>query len=178
MQATALLVIDAQTGLIDGDEMHDPVWEGERLLKNIGILLRKARDAFVPVIFVQDDDVAPPESVEWRVHPLIAPVPGEASVRKVATDAFHGTDLDEKLRRAGITRLVIAGCKTEYCIDTACRRATTLGYQVILAADAHSTTDNGVLAADRIVAHHNHILNGLDNVEAEISTLPVAEITF
>ena len=36
----------------------------------------------------------------------------------------------------------------EYCIDTACRHATTLGFDVTLVGDAHTTIDNEVLKAE------------------------------
>jgi hypothetical protein len=44
---------------------------------------------------------------------------------------------------------------------------------VTLAADAHSTFDNPILPADKIIAHHNRLLSGI--VER---VMPVAEIAF
>jgi len=49
---------------------------------------------------------------------------------------------------------------TEYCVDTTSRRATSLGYDVTLASDAHLTRDNQVLTAANIIAHHNFVLGG------------------
>lgn len=65
----------------------------------------------------------------------------------------------------GINHLVIVGCKTEYCIDSACRKATTLGYDVTLVRDGHSTSDSAVLSGEQIIAHHNTCLHGLGNLE-------------
>ena len=48
---------------------------------------------------------------------------------------------------------------TEYCIDTTCRRAVSLGYDVTLVADAHTTHDNDLLPAEKIIAHHNRSLS-------------------
>src|SRR5581483_3373536 len=47
----------------------------------------------------------------------------------------------------------------EYCVDTTCRRATSLGYDVTLVGDAHLTRDNGVLTAANIIAHHKFVLD-------------------
>jgi nicotinamidase-related amidase len=92
---------------------------------------------------------------------------------KWACSSFYKTDLDQRLRGAGVGRLMIAGLQTEFCIDTACRVAQTLGYAVTLAGDAHSSMDNPVLSADKIIAHHNRVLSGIvDRVE------PAAEIRF
>ena len=94
-------------------------------------------------------------------------------IEKWAASSFYNTDLDQRLRAAGIGRLVIAGLQSEFCIDTACRVAQSLGYRVTLAGDAHSTMDNPVLKADLIIRHHNRVLSGI--VE---SVKPAAEIHF
>lgn len=67
---------------------------------------------------------------------------------------------------------MIAGLQTEFCIDTACRVAQTLGYAVTLAGDAHSTMDNPVLNAGKIVAHHNRPLSGI--IENAPPATPIA----
>ena len=59
-------------------------------------------------------------------------------VQKQTPDAFHETNLHSELESRGIRKLVIAGLQTEYCIDTTCRRASSLGYDIILVENAHS----------------------------------------
>jgi nicotinamidase-related amidase len=56
--------------------------------------------------------------------------------------------------------LVVAGIQTEYCVDTTCRRAYSLGYDVTLVQDGHSTWDTPDLCAPQIIAHHNRTLGG------------------
>ena len=41
-----------------------------------------------------------------------------------------------------------------------CRRAVTLGYDVTLLEDGHSTFDSAELAAPAVIAHHHRILDG------------------
>ncbi|WP_026695755.1 cysteine hydrolase family protein [Peribacillus kribbensis] len=161
---TALLIIDAQTGIIEGPPAG-PVYNKENLLGTLKEVLKNARNQDIPVIYVQDTDVGGEESLQFQVHPEIAPLAEELTFHKKATDSFHGTGLNKALQNLGIQHLVIMGCKTEYCIDTACRRATTLGFDVTLVRGGHSTTDNTVLKAGQIVAHHNEHLHGLSNLE-------------
>jgi hypothetical protein len=81
-------------------------------------------------------------------------------IQKHHPDAFQDTNLQPELESRGIERLVIAGIQTEYCVDTTCRRAYSLGYDVTLVKDAHSTWDTDCLTAPQIIAHHNNVLGG------------------
>jgi nicotinamidase-related amidase len=74
-------------------------------------------------------------------------------------DAFQDTKLQKELESRDINKLVIAGLQTEYCIDTTCRRAYSLGYEVILVQDGHSTYDTEYLDAEKIITHHNQVLS-------------------
>ncbi len=65
-----------------------------------------------------------------------------------------------ELNQRGIKQLVIAGMKTEFCVDTTCRAAPELGFRTILISDAHTTMDNAHLSATDIIAHHNSTLAG------------------
>jgi nicotinamidase/pyrazinamidase len=47
-----------------------------------------------------------------------------------------GTDLDERLRRAGTRRLFVAGLATDYCVLHTVRDALALGYSTVLLLDA------------------------------------------
>ena len=53
--------------------------------------------------------------------------------------AFQGTDLEQQLRRRGITTLVLAGIATNFGIESTARAATDLGYAVVFADDAMSS---------------------------------------
>jgi hypothetical protein len=49
---------------------------------------------------------------------------------------------------------------------------------VVLAADGHSTTGNGVVSAEQIIAHHNKTLGYLPGPGHRIVVMPGAEIDF
>jgi nicotinamidase-related amidase len=179
---TALLVVDAQVAIVSGGEGVEPAYREQETLVNIGELLEKARAAGAPVVYVQHEHArwAPlrPGAEGWQIHPAIAPRPGDPIVHKRASDSFYGTPLRSELDRLGITRLVICGLESEKCVDATARRALSLDYDVVLAADAHSTHDGEVLPADRIVAHTNVTLADLPHPTHEIAVMPTAEIAF
>ncbi|WP_043934296.1 cysteine hydrolase family protein [Bacillus sp. EB01] len=163
MGNSALLVIDAQVGIVEGFELG-PVFNKEVFLTTMKTVIDKARVKDIPIIYIIDTDVADPGTMEYQVHPFIAPLKDDTVIPKKSTDAFYQTSLNDYLVTLDINHIIVIGCKTEFCIDTTCRRATTLGYDVTLVADAHSTTDNKVLSASQIIAHHNENLQGLENI--------------
>lgn len=167
--STALLVIDVQVNMFD----PQPVYQGATSLQTIRGLIDRARVAGVLVVYVQHGGGAgepdEPGTPGWAIHPNVAPLPGEPVVQKRTPNAFHQTNLSSVLAERGIRRLVLAGMQTEFCIDTTCRHAWSLGYEVVLAADAHSTYD-GVVAAAQVIAHTNQVLSFFSAV------LPAADI--
>jgi nicotinamidase-related amidase len=128
------------------------------------IMLRCARQPNACAVHVQHDGgpghLLAKGSIGWPHRPEVAPIKGEITIEKHHSSAFHHTDLHDRLRRIGIRRLMIAGIQTEYCVDSTCRAAVALGYQVTLLWDAHTTFDSPVLTAEQIVAHHNCTLGG------------------
>src|SRR5262245_8865763 len=105
----ALLLIDIQQGMFGPHEVcHEP----ERLLANAAGLLARARAAGAPVFHVQHcEEGGPfaPNSAAWQIRPEVAPRDGEPVTEKWACSSFYKTGLDERLRAAGVDRLVIAG---------------------------------------------------------------------
>jgi len=172
------VIIDVQVGLV---RLMPPEVQ-DRVLSKIAILLKQARASGIPVFFIQHDGpeghTIEAETAAWALHPSILPLDGERVLRKKASDSFFETSLAEELQTGKISHLIIAGAMTEYCVDTTCRRAVTLGYDVTLAADAHLTRDTPDLTAAQIIAHHNLLLDGFAAGLHSIAVAPTAQISF
>ncbi len=162
----ALMVIDVQVGMFDES---DPVYVGDNLLNTIKTLISNARQKGVTVIYVQHNgepgDLLEPRTAGWAIHPELSRIEGDVIIPKNTPDAFHQTKLHQILLDKGINRLFLAGIQTEVCVDTTCRRAFSMGYNVNLIQDAHSTWNRGELTARQIIAHHNDTLRWFAEVE-------------
>lgn len=172
---TVLLVIDVQVGIMQDAYRRDEV------LRNINLLLERARVSGVPVVYVQHNEQGSELELNtpgWQIHPAIAPRAGEAVVHKESPDSFYHTRLQEELQALGSKRLVIVGAQTEYCVDTTVRRAVSQDYDVLLASDAHTTFSTKTLSAEQIVAFHNEVLHGFSAGEHAVRVRPAAEIAF
>ncbi|GED72245.1 isochorismatase [Brevibacillus reuszeri] len=154
---TALLIVDVQAFLVE----H--AFQGHALAERIKTLGTRARELQIPIIYIQhcenegEFEIGTPT---WEIHHTISPNEGEPVIRKYSCDSFLDTSLKEELDAREINHLVIVGMQTEYCIDTTSRRAISLGYQVTLVGDCHSTLNNRVLKAEQIIDHHNTVLHG------------------
>lgn len=161
MNDSALLIIDVQLGMFD-ENYH--IYNGTGLLDGLRTLINQARASNTPIIFVQhngqeEGDPLRPDQPGWALHPALPVAKEDVLIQKLHPDSFQGTNLQSELQRLGVTSLVVAGMQTEFCVDTTCRRAYSLGYHVILARDAHTTFDTEVLTAPQVIAHHNQVLS-------------------
>ena len=115
--------------------------------------------------FMRDVDVSNGEGPGFQIHKDTI-IPSTAVIfDKAATNPFHGTALHSYLNENNIEHLVVMGCKTEHCLDTAVRTATINHFDVTLVGDGHSTSDSKILSAEQIIDHHNETLHGHYNVE-------------
>lgn len=157
MSKTALLIVDAQNEMFDP---ANPVHQSEQLLENLQSLIKKARSADVPVIYVQHNDAGLVEGTDfWQIHSSVTPEERDTVVQKWTPDSFHETKLLEVLKNNGIQNLVIAGNQTEHCINATTRSASQLGFNVTLAKDAHGTWNSETMSAEQIIDHHNGLLS-------------------
>ncbi|WP_077618255.1 cysteine hydrolase family protein [Bacillus sinesaloumensis] len=160
-----LVVIDAQQELMDGNQERGPIFNKSQLIGTINKVINKASELGVPVVFVRDLDVAEGIGKGFQIHNKIN-VPTEAKIfDKSATNSFYGTGLLEYLKSQQTNHIVIMGCETQHCIDSAVRTATISGFDVTLVGDGHSTLGNDVLNPEQIIKHHNATLHGHYNVD-------------
>ncbi len=145
---TALILIDVQVGI--DYVVH---WGGPTGRRNnpdaeaqCATLLDEFRSRGLTVVFTQQDSLekASPLKVSLptgNLKPGFEALPGEAVVVKQVNGAFFGTDLDIRLRRAGVDRLVVCGFFTNMCVETTVRTAGNTGFDVYLAHDACATSN-------------------------------------
>lgn len=157
----ALLIIDMQIGIFGPNSSNIP--NAEQLLDNTNRLIEKAQHTNTPIIVVQHHTskggLLEFGSDNWKIHPQLNLNSPALLIHKDKGSAFHGTDLHKELTNRGITDLIICGLQTEYCIDSTCRNAYTLGYNVTLVKDGHGTLNYNHLPANKIIEHHNIVLS-------------------
>lgn len=184
--ATALLIIDVQNAVLADDltaerrAIVDAAFD--ETVERLRQLQVMARATHIPVIMVQHDggegDLLARGDDGWQIRAEIAPQDGDIVVEKRSADSFYDTRLAEVLEMHGIRHLVAGGCMSQYCVDTTLRRAVSLGYDVTLVGDGHTTSDTASLRFDDIVRHHNETLNNFRAGKSFIRVKKAADISF
>ncbi|MEX2981157.1 cysteine hydrolase family protein [Streptomyces sp. C36] len=95
------------------------------------------------------------------VHERLTPHPQDIVVRKTRIGAFSTTDLDDRLRTAGIDTLVLAGVATSGVVLSTLRDAADRDYRLVVLADA---------CADHDPAVHNFLTDTIFPRQAHVTT--------
>ena len=156
-QNSALLLIDVQLGV---DVLSH--WGGPKGRRNnpdaeskMLRLLNAWREAKLQVAFTRHNSREKASPLKFALptgtqKPGFEPRMNDFVIEKDVNSGFIGTDLEIQLRRAKISRLVIAGFFTNFCVETTTRMAGNLGFDTYLVDDCCSTCNRiGLDGIDR-----------------------------
>ena len=164
---TAVLVIDMQNDFCaQGGYLHRKwnidVTESATIARQIMSLVEAARAADMMVAWISAiyDECYLSDAHRARVLHLaggdiicaegswgadfyegVRPQETELKIRKHRYSAFHGTDLDDKLKARDIKTIIVTGVSTQVCVDSTLRDGFFLGYHVVVPADCVSAGD-------------------------------------
>ncbi|MDB5353468.1 MAG: sttH [Planctomycetota bacterium] len=135
----ALLVIDVQNEYFTGAlPITHPVGHLQTILR-----VMDAAEGRIPTVVIQHHATEMPifrrGSHEWELHPEVAGRPRDMLVEKTLPGAFTNTQLEDWLRKRGITTVTIAGYMTHMCCDTTARQAVHRGFKAEFLSDATGT---------------------------------------
>ena len=164
---TALLVVDMQNDFCaEGGYLHlkygiDPE-QSVGLARNIMALAEAARETGALVVWIaaiyddeflsvshrartpdRSDGVTLCATGSWgaELYEGMKPLDDELLIQKHRYSAFHGTDLNEKLRTRGIQTLIVTGVSTNVCVDSTLRDGFFSGYHVVIPQDCVAAGD-------------------------------------
>ena len=140
---SALIVIDLQQGVV-ALACAQPV---DRVVAQARALAQAFRGHGLPVVLVNVSGGAPGRAEVTRrltgfppgwteLIPELDQQPGDITVTKRTWGAFSHTGLEQQLRQAGVTQVVLAGISTSAGVESTARQAHECGFNVTLAVDA------------------------------------------
>jgi len=155
-EGDALVVVDVQNDFLPGGNLA--VSEGDKVVPVFNRYIEAFQSKNLPIYATRDWHPSGHSSFQekegpWPPHcianskgaqfasdlnlPANAVVISKGKeVDKDAYSGFEGTDLDEKVKSLGISRLFIGGLATDYCVLNTVKDALKLVYKVFLLQDA------------------------------------------
>lgn len=168
----ALILVDVQLDFLPGGSLA--VSHGDEVVPALNRYIAVFRRLTLPVVATRDwhppDHCSfqaqggpwPPHCVAGSGGARFAPLldlPCEGHIVSKATtrdrdaySGFEGTDLDEWLQRAGVSRVFVGGLATDYCVLNTVRDALRIGYATFLLADAVRAVDAQAGDGERAIA--------------------------
>ncbi len=145
---SCLLLIDVQVGVDVLNHWGGPTGRrnNSSAETNMLKLLDTWRAAKLQVAFTRHDSREKASPLKFSL-PTGAQKPGfetkaeDIVIEKDVNSGFIGTSLEVQLRRAEISRLVIVGFFTNFCVETTTRMAGNLGFDSYLVEDCCATTN-------------------------------------
>ena len=148
---SALLVLDMQDYFIEAAS-HAWVPSAAAILPGIQALVEAYQGRGWPVIFTQHLNTpadAGQMAAWWRelltaenplsqVTPQLEPAQGQV-IPKNQYDAFYATPLEARLRKLGVSQVVVCGLMTHLCCETTARSAFVRGFEVFFCVDGTAT---------------------------------------
>jgi len=147
-ETSALILIDLQHGIVALKTSPHPA---SSVVAKAASLAAAFRKHSLPVIYVRvdlanmlrvhadrshDDPKNPPPAIASELVPASGVQAGDLVVTKRHWSAFSGTDLEERLKRAGVETVVIGGITTNYGVESTARAAVGLGFGIVFVEDA------------------------------------------
>ena len=168
----ALILVDVQLDFLPGGSLA--VSHGDEVVPALNRYIAVFRRLTLPVVATRDwhppDHCSfraqggpwPPHCVAGSDGARFAPLldlPCEARIVSKATardrdaySGFEGTDLDDWLKHAGVSRVFVGGLATDYCVLNTVRDALRIGYATFLLADAVRAVDVQAGDGERAIA--------------------------
>ena len=152
-----LLVVDVQELIT-----HEKLYNFDTFISNVKLLIEKARENNVEVIYVRHDDGEGQALTRgtdgFEIYEEIAPMSVEQIFDKFVNSSFNGTGLLEYLRGKGEKEIIVVGLQTEYCIDATVKCGFEHGFRVIVPKYSNSTFDNEFMSAEQSYRYYNEFM--------------------
>ena len=182
---SALLVLDMQSYFLDPSS-HAFIPSAEAIVPGLKALAGSYYAHNLPVFFTQhlnSSQDAGSMARWWQdlisiENPLSGIFPefdfsNRYVLRKSQYDAFYQTDLEEILKRRGVSQVVVSGVMTHLCCETTARSAFIRGFEVFFLVDGTATYNKEHHLAALINLAHGFAVPVLaGDIQSAIDRLP------
>lgn len=150
MENESLIIVDMVEDFVYGKFGSE---NAQKIISNIQIILAKAREKKIPVIFLKDfHKETDPEVAHWGKHsmrgekgseiiPELKPEDKEIIIPKTTYSGFYRTPLESILDNLQIKKVVLVGVATNICVLHNAADSFYRGYKLVIVNDATASFD-------------------------------------
>ena len=151
---TALVLIDLQNGIVAREAQPRT---SKEVMANASRIAAAFRAKQAPVVYIhvdlghflqlisdvpaRDPNAPPPPPSAMDLAPESGFMDGDILITKRHWGAFAGTNLEETLRKHGVTTIVLCGISTNAGVESTARQGTGLGFNFVIVEDACASND-------------------------------------
>lgn len=173
----ALLIIDMQKGSFTSET---PRFDANKVIERMNLLSSKFRSIGNPVIFIQHDgskhNCFVPDTKEWEILDELEVRETDWIISKTANDSFYRTNLEVRLKKLGISELIVTGCATDYCVESTVQSALTKDFNLTIVKNGHTTADRPHLSAEKVIEHYNFIWSDLIPTKGSVRVIEFMDL--
>ncbi len=152
-----LLVVDTQK-LITNEKLYQfELFEGR-----VKVLIAKARECGVEVIYIRHDDGEGAELTKgtegFEIYDGFRPMEGERIFDKFVNSPFKESGLLDYLKEKKEDTIVAVGLQTDYCMDATVKCGFEHGFRMIVPEYTNSTFDNDFMTAEQTYRYYNEFM--------------------
>ncbi len=174
----ALIIVDMQQASIANSNKYD----SDGVVSRINQLSQRVRAKEGLVIFIAHDgeeaEGLKPFTDGWKILDSLEMKNSDITIRKQANDAFYQTQLAATLYKHDISKLLICGWATDFCVDSTVKSALNKDYHVIAVADCHTVSDREDISALQVIKYHNWLWSNMLSTKTKLQVVNSSEITF
>jgi nicotinamidase/pyrazinamidase len=137
----SLLILDVQQD-IDSLE-YQTHFENQNVNESLNTAINVFDSIGLPIFVTRDRPTSPSQTSRKSKPSLPHQLPASSDIllKNLATAAevqsgFHGTELQQQLKKAGINRIFLGGIASDHCVLNTIREALGLGYRICFLEDA------------------------------------------
>lgn len=157
-----------------------PRYDTDGVVKRINELSELFRGSGLPVIYIQHDGTGTGEfeknTPEWQLLDSLNIETSDILIDKYANDVFYNSELQSKLTELNATELLITGCATDFCVESAVQSALAKDYNITVVSDGHTTGERPHLKAEKVIEHYNWVWQHMMPTKGKIEVKTFVQI--
>lgn len=157
-----------------------PRFDTDGVVNRINDLAKLFRQNDLPVIYIQHDGTGSgafeKHTEEWELLNSLQVEETDILLDKYVNDVFYKSELQSILAQFNVNQLFIAGCATDFCVESTVQSALIKDYSITVVSDGHTTGERPHMTAEKVIEHYNWVWQNMIPTQGSVAVKSLEEI--